>query len=168
MIKEPQQRSSRWVSTSIPQGEWDSPLALFSSAEYHVNNLVSPVLFHDGLSLVPANAVVVEIAPHALLQVCALVVILPSVCKTVKADVIICENVNPFQWPMDGHSSRDVDIIILVSSGYFSHLEYSMILIAILACYLFIFFHGGEEVCICICSVAFQHSIPDMKSLSVV
>lgn len=71
MIKEPKQRSSRWVSTSIPQAEWDSPLAFYSSAEYHVNNLVSPVLFHDGLNLVPDNAVVVEIAPHALLQVCA-------------------------------------------------------------------------------------------------
>uniref|UniRef100_A0A674MU67 Fatty acid synthase n=1 Tax=Takifugu rubripes TaxID=31033 RepID=A0A674MU67_TAKRU len=68
VIKEPKQRSSRWVSTSIPQAEWDSPLALYSSAEYHVNNLVSPVLFHDGLNLVPDNAVVVEIAPHALLQ----------------------------------------------------------------------------------------------------
>ena len=39
---------------------------------------MSPVLFHGGLSLVPDNAVVVEIAPHALLQVCALMVILLS------------------------------------------------------------------------------------------
>ncbi|KAA8581129.1 hypothetical protein FQN60_002710 [Etheostoma spectabile] len=62
------ERSPRWVSTSIPESEWDSPLALYSSADYHVNNLVSPVLFHEGLSLVPDNAVVVEIAPHALLQ----------------------------------------------------------------------------------------------------
>lgn len=69
MIKEPRQRSPRWVSTSIPQAEWGSPLALYSSADYHVNNLVSPVLFHEGLSLVPEDAVVVEIAPHALLQV---------------------------------------------------------------------------------------------------
>uniref|UniRef100_A0A4W6CE03 Coiled-coil domain containing 57 n=1 Tax=Lates calcarifer TaxID=8187 RepID=A0A4W6CE03_LATCA len=68
VIKEPRQRSSRWVSTSIPQSEWDSPLALYSSADYHVNNLVSPVLFQEGLRLVPDNAVVVEIAPHALLQ----------------------------------------------------------------------------------------------------
>uniref|UniRef100_A0A8P4GFA7 Fatty acid synthase n=1 Tax=Dicentrarchus labrax TaxID=13489 RepID=A0A8P4GFA7_DICLA len=68
VIKEPRQRSSRWISTSIPQSEWDSPLALYSSADYHVNNLVSPVLFQEGLSLVPENAVVVEIAPHALLQ----------------------------------------------------------------------------------------------------
>ncbi|XP_040922555.1 fatty acid synthase-like [Toxotes jaculatrix] len=68
VIKEPRQRSPRWVSTSIPQSEWHSPLALYSSADYHVNNLVSPVLFQEGLSLVPENAVVVEIAPHALLQ----------------------------------------------------------------------------------------------------
>ncbi|XP_076855678.1 fatty acid synthase [Brachyhypopomus gauderio] len=68
VIKSPRPRSARWVSTSIPQAEWESPLALYSSAEYHVNNLVSPVLFQEGLSLVPDNAVVVEIAPHALLQ----------------------------------------------------------------------------------------------------
>ncbi|XP_020494498.2 fatty acid synthase [Labrus bergylta] len=68
VIKEPRQRSPRWLSTSIPQDEWDSPLALTSSADYHVNNLVSPVLFQEALRLVPENAVVVEIAPHALLQ----------------------------------------------------------------------------------------------------
>ncbi|XP_061081570.1 fatty acid synthase isoform X1 [Conger conger] len=68
VIKTPKLRSARWISTSIPQADWESPLALYSSAEYHVNNLVSPVLFQEGLSLVPENAVVVEIAPHALLQ----------------------------------------------------------------------------------------------------
>ncbi|MGH0126077.1 UNVERIFIED_CONTAM: hypothetical protein FKN15_016292 [Acipenser sinensis] len=68
VIKNPKERSPRWISTSIPQSNWDSPLAQLSSAEYHVNNLVSPVLFQEGLNLVPDNAVVVEIAPHALLQ----------------------------------------------------------------------------------------------------
>ncbi|KAL4648124.1 fatty acid synthase [Arapaima gigas] len=68
VIKDPKERSPRWISTSIPQSEWQSPLALYSSAEYHVNNLVSPVLFQEGLQLVPDNAVVVEIAPHGLLQ----------------------------------------------------------------------------------------------------
>lgn len=38
-----------------------------------MNNLVSPVLFQEGLRHIPENAVVVEIAPHSLLQV------LPSV-----------------------------------------------------------------------------------------
>ncbi|KAG7507376.1 fatty acid synthase [Solea senegalensis] len=68
VILKPQQRSPRWVSTSIPEAQWASPLAQYSSAEYHVNNLVSPVLFKEGLSQVPENAVVVEIAPNALLQ----------------------------------------------------------------------------------------------------
>uniref|UniRef100_A0AAR2JWF8 Fatty acid synthase n=1 Tax=Pygocentrus nattereri TaxID=42514 RepID=A0AAR2JWF8_PYGNA len=68
VIKNPRPRSARWISTSIPQSDWECPLALYSSAEYHVNNLVSPVLFQEGLSLVPDNAVVLEIAPHALLQ----------------------------------------------------------------------------------------------------
>ncbi|CAM5096781.1 unnamed protein product [Natator depressus] len=61
-------RSARWISTSIPESQWQSELAQNSSAEYHVNNLVSPVLFQEGLRHVPDNAVVVEIAPHALLQ----------------------------------------------------------------------------------------------------
>ncbi|CAL8305722.1 unnamed protein product [Boreogadus saida] len=68
VIVEPRRRSPRWVSTSIPQEDWGTPLALYSSADYHVNNLVSPVLFQEGLMLVPDNAVVLEIAPHALLQ----------------------------------------------------------------------------------------------------
>uniref|UniRef100_A0A3P8WFV6 Fatty acid synthase n=1 Tax=Cynoglossus semilaevis TaxID=244447 RepID=A0A3P8WFV6_CYNSE len=68
VITEPQPRTSRWISTSIPETQWDSPLAQYSSAEYHVNNLVSPVLFKEGLGQIPENAVVVEIAPNALLQ----------------------------------------------------------------------------------------------------
>ncbi|KAG8446408.1 hypothetical protein GDO86_014021 [Hymenochirus boettgeri] len=64
----PKPRSHRWVSTSIPESQWKCDLAKFSSAEYHVNNLVSPVLFQEGLQSIPENAVVVEIAPHALLQ----------------------------------------------------------------------------------------------------
>ncbi|XP_062859033.1 fatty acid synthase [Trichomycterus rosablanca] len=68
VIKSPRPRTARWISTSIPQSDWENSLALYSSAEYHVNNLVSPVLFQEGLNLIPDNAVVVEIAPHALLQ----------------------------------------------------------------------------------------------------
>ncbi|MEE6523123.1 hypothetical protein FKM82_021855, partial [Ascaphus truei] len=68
VITTPKPRSSRWISTSIAEPQWQSDLAQFSSAEYHVNNLVSPVLFQEGLQSVPENAVVVEIAPHALLQ----------------------------------------------------------------------------------------------------
>ncbi|KFQ45994.1 Fatty acid synthase [Nestor notabilis] len=68
VIPHPKPRSARWISTSIPESQWQSDLARSCSAEYLVNNLVNPVLFHDGLKHVPENAVVVEIAPHALLQ----------------------------------------------------------------------------------------------------
>ncbi|XP_053145655.1 fatty acid synthase [Hemicordylus capensis] len=68
VIPNPKPRSSRWISTSIPESQWQTELAQNSSAEYHVNNLVSPVLFQEGLRHIPENAVVVEIAPHALLQ----------------------------------------------------------------------------------------------------
>ncbi|NWU85061.1 FAS synthase, partial [Onychorhynchus coronatus] len=68
VIPHPKPRSARWISTSIPESQWQSDLAKNSSAEYHVNNLVSPVLFREGLKHIPENAVVVEIAPHALLQ----------------------------------------------------------------------------------------------------
>uniref|UniRef100_A0A8C3PVK3 Fatty acid synthase n=1 Tax=Chrysolophus pictus TaxID=9089 RepID=A0A8C3PVK3_CHRPC len=68
VIPHPKPRSARWISTSIPESQWQSDLAKNSSAEYHVNNLVNPVLFHEGLKHIPENAVVVEIAPHALLQ----------------------------------------------------------------------------------------------------
>ncbi|XP_043860025.1 LOW QUALITY PROTEIN: fatty acid synthase [Dromiciops gliroides] len=68
VIKTPRPRSPRWLSTSIPEHQWKSPLAQTSSAEYNVNNLVSPVLFQEALRHIPDNAVVLEIAPHALLQ----------------------------------------------------------------------------------------------------
>ncbi|XP_069122700.1 fatty acid synthase-like [Argopecten irradians] len=64
----PKKRGSTWISSSIPEDRWDSELAQYSSAEYHVNNLVSPVLFQEALSHVPDNAIVIEIAPHCLLQ----------------------------------------------------------------------------------------------------
>lgn len=45
-----------------------SPAAKLSDANYHVNNLLSPVRFADAVREVPARALVVEVAPHALLQ----------------------------------------------------------------------------------------------------
>ncbi|OAD52584.1 Fatty acid synthase [Eufriesea mexicana] len=68
IIPSPKQRTSRWISTSIPESAWGTPLSQLSSAAYHVNNLLSPVLFYQALSHIPANAIVIEIAPHCLLQ----------------------------------------------------------------------------------------------------
>ncbi|XP_033753240.1 LOW QUALITY PROTEIN: fatty acid synthase-like [Pecten maximus] len=64
----PKKRGSNWISSSIPEDRWDTELAQYSSAEYHVNNLVSPVLFQEALRHVPENAIVIEVAPHSLLQ----------------------------------------------------------------------------------------------------
>ncbi|KAG6451289.1 fatty acid synthase [Manduca sexta] len=68
LIKDPKPRSKKWLSTSIPQHQWDEPLAQYSSAEYHTNNALSPVLFEETAKLIPENAIVIEIAPHGLLQ----------------------------------------------------------------------------------------------------
>lgn len=61
-------RTSRWISSSIPEELWNSDLALYSSVEYHVNNICSPVLFHEALSHVPEDAIVLELAPNAVFQ----------------------------------------------------------------------------------------------------
>lgn len=68
IIPDPLPRSSKWISTSIDESKWDSDLAKFSSAEYHTNNLLSSVLFEEGSKHIPKQSIVIEIAPHGLLQ----------------------------------------------------------------------------------------------------
>ncbi|KAJ2951603.1 hypothetical protein O0L34_g13759 [Tuta absoluta] len=68
IIKTPKLRSQKWISTSIPEDRWHEDIAKYSSAEYHTNNLLSPVYFEEASRHIPDNAVVVEVAPHALLQ----------------------------------------------------------------------------------------------------
>ncbi|VDN07232.1 unnamed protein product [Thelazia callipaeda] len=67
-IPNPKPRSSRWISTSIPESNWESELAQMCSADYHTNNILSPVLFSEALQKIPANAVTIEIAPHCLMH----------------------------------------------------------------------------------------------------
>lgn len=61
-------RSSKWLSTSIPVHEWYLEYAKFNSAEYHVNNLLSPVYLEETSKLLPTNSIIIEVAPHGLLQ----------------------------------------------------------------------------------------------------
>ncbi|XP_011264667.2 fatty acid synthase-like [Camponotus floridanus] len=68
IVPKPKQRSIRWISSSVPEAAWDSPLAQFCSPEYHVNNMLSPVLFQEAITHIPKNAITIEIAPHCLLQ----------------------------------------------------------------------------------------------------
>ncbi|XP_026685177.1 fatty acid synthase-like, partial [Diaphorina citri] len=67
-IPSPKPRSSKWISSSILEDAWGSPLAQTSSAEYHTNNLLSSVFFEEASAHIPANAICIEIAPHGLLQ----------------------------------------------------------------------------------------------------
>ncbi|KAL1517282.1 hypothetical protein ABEB36_001067 [Hypothenemus hampei] len=68
IIVNPKPRTQRWISSSIPESAWGTPLAQQSSAAYHVNNLLSPVLFHEALSHIPQDSIAIEIAPTGLLQ----------------------------------------------------------------------------------------------------
>lgn len=68
IIPTPKPRTSKWISSAIPESEWKSEIAQKSSAEYHVNNFVSPVLFYEALQHIPEDAIAIEIAPHGLMQ----------------------------------------------------------------------------------------------------
>ncbi|XP_061706554.1 fatty acid synthase-like [Cydia pomonella] len=68
LIPAPKKRSARWLSSSVPPVHWESKLARMCDAAYFVNNLVSPVRFASVLAVVPARALLLEVAPHALLQ----------------------------------------------------------------------------------------------------
>ncbi|XP_031628812.1 fatty acid synthase-like [Contarinia nasturtii] len=68
IIPNPKPRSSRWISTSLREEDWTSAMAQKSSSDYHVNNFLSPVLFHEALQKIPKNAICIEIAPTGLLQ----------------------------------------------------------------------------------------------------
>ncbi|XP_073960833.1 fatty acid synthase-like isoform X2 [Choristoneura fumiferana] len=68
IIPEPRPRSLHWISTSLGPDQQDSEWGKLCGAEYHVNNVVSPVRFADALRAIPEDAIVVEVAPHALLN----------------------------------------------------------------------------------------------------
>lgn len=68
IIPTPRKRSIKWLSSSVPKADWNIENNQLSSAEYHTNNLLNPVLFEEIVNLLPQDAIVVEIAPHGLLQ----------------------------------------------------------------------------------------------------
>ncbi|XP_077295535.1 fatty acid synthase-like [Arctopsyche grandis] len=68
VIPERRKRSSKWVSTSVPEDLWMEEIAQYSSADYYTNNMLSPVLFEEASKLIHNNAITIEIAPQGLLQ----------------------------------------------------------------------------------------------------
>ena len=52
IIPSPKKRSSKWVSSSVPENSKQPASAVhYSSAEYHINNFRSPVLFYEALQV---------------------------------------------------------------------------------------------------------------------
>lgn len=68
IMPKPTKRSSKWISSSIHPDDWQTNFAQYSSAEYHGNNYTSTVHFEEACSAIPKNSIIIEIAPHALMQ----------------------------------------------------------------------------------------------------
>lgn len=68
IIPNPKPRTSRWITSSVHKDDMEKSFAKLCSADYHVNNLLSPVLFFEALQQAPKNALLIELAPHCLLQ----------------------------------------------------------------------------------------------------
>lgn len=68
VIPDPKPRSPKWLSTSVPRNSWTTSAARLCSAEYHTNNFLSPVLFEETSSMIPNNAIVIEIAPYGFVE----------------------------------------------------------------------------------------------------
>lgn len=68
VIKNPKERSAKWISSSVPKTNWNNRECRLSSAEYHTNNLLGSVLFEEASLNLPKDALTIEIAPHGLLQ----------------------------------------------------------------------------------------------------
>ncbi|KAL6257907.1 hypothetical protein P5V15_011506 [Pogonomyrmex californicus] len=68
IISQPKERSSKWISTSVPRSKWYTSASKLSSAEYHTNSIINTVLFKQTMELIQNNAVIIEIAPYGVLQ----------------------------------------------------------------------------------------------------
>ena len=67
-LPNPRLRSKKWISTSILKDETKEDILLYASAEYFVNNLISPVFFYDKFKTLPSDAIVVEVGPHGVFR----------------------------------------------------------------------------------------------------
>lgn len=67
LIKDPKLRSSKWISTSVPETDDSPEWSQYNCAEYHYNNFANTVLFDQAYKYIPENAIVVEIGPHGIL-----------------------------------------------------------------------------------------------------
>ena len=67
-IPDPKPKSEKWISTSILEDEPKEDILNYASAEYFVNNLISPVFFYDKFKGLPSDAIIVEVGPHGVFR----------------------------------------------------------------------------------------------------
>lgn len=68
VIEDPQPRSKKWISSSVSESQRYENWANYNGPEYHHNNFCNTVLFDQIFEHIPDNAIVIEVAPHGLLQ----------------------------------------------------------------------------------------------------
>lgn len=79
VIKKPQPRSRKWISTSVLPSQKCEEWAEYNGPEYHYNNFCNTVLFDQVFERIPENAIVIEVGPHGLLQP----ILKSELCETV-------------------------------------------------------------------------------------
>ena len=68
IITDERPRSSKWLSTCLPKGEWNSTLGKNASPEYFAHNLRAPVQFRNALQQIPQDSIVIELSPKGFFQ----------------------------------------------------------------------------------------------------
>ncbi|XP_067215658.1 fatty acid synthase-like [Linepithema humile] len=68
IIPQPKERSSKWISTSVPRYKWSNVASKLCSASYHTSSILNTVLFEQTTHMIPDNAVIIEISPVSILQ----------------------------------------------------------------------------------------------------
>lgn len=68
VIKKPKLRSSKWISTSVAPEDASKDWTLYNGIEYIYNNFSGSVLFDQIYEHIPENALLIEVAPHGLMQ----------------------------------------------------------------------------------------------------
>lgn len=94
IIPQPRLRSNKWICTSVPRSEWKSNKAKYLSAEYYPNTFIAPIYFDQAIKLIPKNAIMIEIGPHAMLQ--PLLQMMPPTMHNIPLS--LKKNENPLQF----------------------------------------------------------------------
>lgn len=61
-------RSTKWVSSSVAQGDQTPEWSNYNCPEYHYNNFRNTVQFEQALKQIPKDAIVIEVSSHGILQ----------------------------------------------------------------------------------------------------